>query len=64
MIHDTTNGEIYILGSDGSKTISTMGGWVDQEFAMGFRLREPAKMLKLFWPGNSPIDIVPEDAKS
>jgi hypothetical protein len=64
MIHDTTYGEIYILGSDGSKTISTMGGWVDGEFAMGFRLPGTAKGLKLFWPGNTPIDIVPEDLKS
>jgi hypothetical protein len=64
MIHDTSNGEIYILGSDGSKTISTMGGWVNDEFAMGFRLPEPAKGLKLFWPGNAPIDIVPEELKS
>jgi hypothetical protein len=64
MIHDTSNGEIYVLCDDGSKTISTMGGWVNGEFAMGFRLPEPAKMLKLFWPGNPPIDIVPEDFKS
>jgi hypothetical protein len=64
MIHDTSKGEIYILGNDGSKTISTMGGWVNEEFAMGFRLPAGAGSLKLFWPGNDPIDIVPEDLKS
>ncbi len=64
MIHDTSKGEIYILGSDGSKTISTMGGWVNEEFAMGFRLPAEAKSLELFWPGNDPIDILPEDLKS
>jgi hypothetical protein len=64
MIHDTTSGEIYILGNDESRTISTMGGWVNGEFAMGFRLPSTATTLKLFWPGNPPIDIAPEDFKS
>jgi hypothetical protein len=61
MTHDTTLGEIYLLGSDGSRTISTMGGWVKEEFAMGFRLPVAAKTYRLFWPGNAPIDIVTED---
>ena len=61
MTHDTTNGEIYILGDDGSRSISTMGGWVNEEFAMGFRLPVSAKTYRLFWPGNTPIDIVAED---
>ncbi len=60
MVHNTSNGEIYILGSDGSRTISTMGGWVEKEFAMGFKLPETAKALKLVWPGNPAIDIIPE----
>ena len=40
MVHDTTQGMIYILGDDESQTISTMAGWVGpeyQEFAMGFQ---------------------------
>ena len=61
MTHDTTLGEIYLLGSDGSRTISTMGGWVNEEFAMGFRLPVAVKTYRLFWPGNAPIDIVAED---
>jgi hypothetical protein len=59
MAHDTSKGEIYILGDDGSKTISTMGGWVDDEFAMGFRLPAAVKTYTLFWQGNPPIDIIP-----
>jgi len=61
MTHDTSKGEIYILGDDGSKTISTMGGWVDEEFAMGFKLPAKIKTYTLFWQDNPPIDIVPED---
>jgi hypothetical protein len=58
MAHDTSKGEIYILGDDGSRTISTMGGWVDEEFAMGFMVPAAAETYTLFWPDNSPIDIV------
>ena len=64
MIHDTTNGEIYMLGGDGSRTISTMGGWVNKEFAMGFRMPNTAKTYRLFWPGNPPFDIFTEDLTS
>jgi hypothetical protein len=60
MAHDTSKGEIYILGDDGSRTISTMGGWVDDEFAMGFRLPAAVKTYTLFWQDNPSIDIVPE----
>lgn len=56
MIHNSDI-EIYILGNDGSHTISTMGGWVDDEFAMGFRVPLEAKMFTLYWSGNSPIDL-------
>ena len=58
MTHDTSKGKIYILGDDGSQTISTMGGWVDEEFAMGFRLPAAVKTYTLFWQDNPPIDIV------
>jgi hypothetical protein len=64
MIHDTSKGEISMRGEDGSRTISTMGGWVDKEFAMGFRVPVTAKTYQLFWPGNPAIDIVPEDSTS
>ena len=64
MIHDTSKGEISILGEDGSRTISTMGGWVDEDFAIGFRVPVTAKTYQLFWPGNPAIDIIPEDSTS
>lgn len=64
MTHDTTNGEIYILSDDGTKTIHTMGGWVDKELALGFRLPVTAKSYTLYWQHYPPIEIVPEEADS
>ncbi|MBI5951982.1 MAG: hypothetical protein HY865_10015 [Chloroflexi bacterium] len=64
VIHDTSRGKIYILGDDGSQTISTMAGWVDEEFAMGFRLPAAAKTYTLFWQDNQPVEIVPETSKT
>lgn len=58
MTHDPSKDTIYILGSDGSRTISTMGGWVDEDFAMGFTVPADATTYTLFWPDNSPVDIV------
>ncbi len=60
MSHDTSQGEIHILGDDGSETISTMGGWVEKEFVMGFRVPADLKTYMLIWPGNNPITILPE----
>ncbi|MGZ9223825.1 MAG: hypothetical protein ACXW4Q_17100 [Anaerolineales bacterium] len=54
MTHDP-NTEIYILGNDGSRTISTMGGWVGDEFDMGFKVRVDAEPYTLYWTGNSPL---------
>jgi hypothetical protein len=34
MMHDNSQGEIYISGNDGSRAISTMGGWVEGEFVL------------------------------
>ena len=56
MIYDP-NTEIYILGNDGSKTISTMGGWVGEELAMGFRVPAEINTYTLYWTGNSPIPL-------
>ncbi|CAG0995277.1 hypothetical protein ANAEL_02548 [Anaerolineales bacterium] len=55
MVHNS-DGEIYILGSDNSKIISTMAGWVEDEFAMGFRV-PILETYTLYWPGNLPIDL-------
>jgi hypothetical protein len=53
--------EIYILGEDGSQTISTMGGWVGDEFAMGFRVPVDINTYTLHWTGNSPITLHVEE---
>ena len=61
-LRDVSEGEVHISGSDGSYTISTMAGWVGEnfdEFAMGFRLPVTAKTGQLIWPGNEPIEILP-----
>lgn len=59
VVHDTSAGEIYILASDGSKTISTMGGWLDDEFAMGFRVPAASGSFTLYWWDNDPIKLNP-----
>jgi hypothetical protein len=53
--------EIYVLGNDGSQTISTMGGWVGDEFAMGFRVPADINQYTLHWTGNSPIALHVEE---
>jgi hypothetical protein len=60
MTHDTDT-EIYILGNDGSETISTMGGWVGDEFAMGFSVPVGVNTYILHWTGNSPIALHVEE---
>jgi hypothetical protein len=58
MAHDTSKASIYVRGDDGSETISTMAGWVDDGFAMGFIVPDTAKSYQLIWPDNYPIDLV------
>jgi hypothetical protein len=53
--------EIYIEGDDASRTISTMGGWVGDEFAMGFRVPADINTYTLYWTGNSPIPLQVEE---
>jgi hypothetical protein len=38
-----------------------MSGWVEDEFAMGLRVPLGAETYTLYWPGNSPIDLVAEE---
>ena len=56
-----TGTEIYIQGDDESKTISTMGGWIEDEFAMGFRVPADINAYTLYWTGNSPIPLRVEE---
>jgi hypothetical protein len=58
MLH-ASNGQIYVLGNDDSPIISTMAGWVQDEFVMGFRV-PVAESYTLYWPGNSPFELNPE----
>ncbi len=51
---------VFIEGDDGSKSIHTMGGWVDKDFTIGFRVPEALKTYTLHWPGANPLVIEPE----
>jgi hypothetical protein len=54
-----SNGQIYVSGKDRSQFISTMAGWVEDEFAMGFTV-PIIESYTLNWPGNSPIELNPK----
>jgi hypothetical protein len=58
MIHDS-NGQIYVLGDDDVPVISTMAGWIQDEFVMGFRV-PIADSYTLYWPRNSPLELSPK----
>jgi hypothetical protein len=60
MFHDPGM-ELYILGNDGSKTISTMAGWVGDEFSVGFKVPVDINTYTLHWTGNSPIPLRVEE---
>jgi len=57
MIEDS-RGEIYVTGADGQKIISTMAGWIEDVFTMGFVVPVEDRYT-LYWPGNEPITIRP-----
>ena len=59
MMQDNS-GQINVSGSDSSQNISTMAGWVDDEFAVGF-IVPIAESYTLNWPGNSPIALSPTE---
>lgn len=52
--------QIFIQGEDGSNTLSTMGGWVGQEFAIGFQVPDQNKTYTLAWEDNPPFVITPD----
>jgi len=58
MIQDS-NGQIYVFGKGDFQIISTMAGWVEDEFALGFRV-PIVDSFTLSWPGNSPIELNPK----
>ncbi len=57
MIQDSS-GQIYVSGKAGSKSISTMAGWVEDEFSMGFTVPDE-DTYTLVWPGNSALELHP-----
>lgn len=59
MIQDS-NGQIYVSGKDGFQVISTMAGWVQDEFALGFTV-PIVESYTLHWPGNSPMELHTKD---
>ncbi|PKN88443.1 MAG: hypothetical protein CVU46_00730 [Chloroflexi bacterium HGW-Chloroflexi-8] len=59
MIQDS-NGQIYVLGEGDFQIISTMAGWVEDEFVLGFRV-PIVDSYTLSWSGNSPIELNPKD---
>ncbi len=60
-VQDTSNGQVHISTDAGAEAICSMAGWVEGEFAMGFRVPVTAKTYTLFWPGNEPLGVVPLD---
>jgi hypothetical protein len=55
MIQDS-NGQIFVSGKVGTQFISTMAGWVQDEFTMGFTV-PIVESYTLHWPGNSPVEL-------
>ena len=51
--------EIVVWGDDGSRTISTMGGFLGEEFAIGFRVPDSAATFTLEWGDNPPLEVRP-----
>ncbi len=60
-MQDVSNEQVHISTDAGAEAICSMAGWVEGEFAMGFRVPVTAKTYTLFWPGNKPLAIVPVD---
>lgn len=59
-IHDLSTGETHISGDDGSDTISSMAGWLEDgqgDFAIGFQVPESATQFTFIWPGNEAIKL-------
>jgi hypothetical protein len=58
LTHDSsTDEQVHVTGSDNLDVISTMGGWVDGDFTLGFNIPETATGLVLHWPGQPALDL-------
>lgn len=58
MIQDSS-GQIYVSGEGNVQAVSTMAGWIDDEFVMGFAVPE-LSVYSLHWPGNDPLTLEPQ----
>ena len=59
LTRDSASGEqVHVTGSDGLDAISTMGGWVDGEFVMGFNVPASGADFVFHWPGLEAMDLV------
>ncbi|HSH01405.1 MAG TPA: hypothetical protein VLL52_02730 [Anaerolineae bacterium] len=60
-LKDVSQGDlVHVTGSDDFYMVSTMGGWLGDEFVIGFVVPNSVTDYQLFWPGNELIEIVPE----
>jgi hypothetical protein len=48
---------VYVMGDDGSKTNSYLGGLVSGQLLVGFTPPESAHTFTLYWPGNEPVEL-------
>jgi len=51
------SGKIYINGNSDTQFISTMAGWVEDDFMVGFLVDE-SNSYTLYWPDNPTINLV------
>jgi hypothetical protein len=56
---NAARGEIAVVGDDGSRTVSTMGGFLGEEFVIGFRVPDSAATFTLEWGDNPLIKVEP-----
>lgn len=54
--------QIFIEDYDGTSTLSTMGGFVDGQFAIGFQVPETQVDFRLVWGENTVVDITPTNS--
>ncbi len=52
--------KIYVKGENDNQFISTMAGWVEDEFVVGFLVDE-SNTYTLYWPDNPPLELLLEN---
>lgn len=54
----TYDDQVHVTGTNDLNAISTMAGWVNDEFVMGFVVPDTASEFLFYWPGQEPIDLI------